>query len=357
VDDEEDSGDDPDDVFTIPGSWKLLDAPQPHGSATREAEPAGAARKAPGDAGERRVPAAQAEREGPSATARAITQAGAPEPLRAAPAPLPAVPARRRWVAAVVFFGAAVAGGGLTAWLWGSGAAQSDGRTAATHAPAATATPAATAAVPGADVTASAAPPPSAEPAASTEAAPAPAASSTASAAVAGAPAAQSVEACMAPLFPKDTFDARSRPNFAFLCKEADPRKGSQLVRKQVVLGATSGFVSDGMREWALLNWYELAAYAVMRARCCPGSPPIELPETPGACPSIEASLNDMAAAAIKAETPDDRKIEEALERFREGISCLVRSGGTNLFGYVGAPKGGEDTAFRKTLVRLTASR
>jgi hypothetical protein len=92
-----------------------------------------------------------------------------------------------------------------------------------------------------------------------------------------------------------------------------------------------------------------------MRARCCPDAAPIQLPETPGACPAIAQALNDLGAAATKATRLEDEAIELTLKHFREAINCRVRSGGTNLFGYVGAPKGGEDTAFQKTLMRLLA--
>jgi hypothetical protein len=361
---DEDSSEDPDDVFTIPGTWRMLDVVPPSGSASADASPEAPA--AAGDAreesDEQEAPATPAEREAPKPAAERDVPA---EPRPAfATRPSLATPPGRRWVAAIVFVVAAVAGGGLTAWLWKDTPAQPQGAAATSQQPSAGNAPAPPAIPSGAAAASSAAPAASVEPAASAapaasaeadssaEAAPAPPGSTTASAS-----AGQGVEACMVPLFAKGTFEARSRPSFSFLCNETDPRRGSRLIRKQVVLGATSGFVSDGMREWALLGWYELAAYAVMRARCCPGAAPIELPESPGACPAIAQALNELGGATSKATRPEDEGIELALKHFREAINCRVRSGGTNLFGYVGAPKGGEDTAFQKTLVRLLAQR
>jgi hypothetical protein len=161
----------------------------------------------------------------------------------------------------------------------------------------------------------------------------------------------------MTPLFAKGTFSGDARPDFSFVCRESDPRRGVAGIKKQVVLAAAKRSVSDGMREWALLGWYELASYAVMRARCCPGAPSLKLPPAPSPCHGLEAFLDDLGAAAIAARDPKDKDLDKAIKRYTDEVYCFVRTGGTSLFGYIGPPKGGEETAFRKTLARVAAKR
>jgi len=76
------------------------------------------------------------------------------------------------------------------------------------------------------------------------------------------------MNACIRPLFPPDTFTGDAMPDFSFLCKETDPRKGIGSMKTRIVLG-NGGHVSEGMKEWALSGWYQLATFAVVRSRCC----------------------------------------------------------------------------------------
>ena len=57
---------------------------------------------------------------------------------------------------------------------------------------------------------------------------------------------------------------------------KTDPRRGATALRSRVVLASADGRPTDAMREWALLSWYEMAAFAVVRGRCCAASPPLE---------------------------------------------------------------------------------
>src|SRR5262249_1217590 len=88
-------------------------------------------------------------------------------------------------------------------------------------------------------------------------------------------PGAGDVAACVVPIVPANSFDAST--DFSFVCSETDPRKGGAEVRTQLVRAGKN--LSTAMQEWALLGWYEMAAFAVLRSRCCPGAPAIGLPE------------------------------------------------------------------------------
>ncbi|AKT36215.1 hypothetical protein [Chondromyces crocatus] len=280
----------------------------------------------------------------------------------------------------IVFLAAALTGAAVTAWLWNRTSTSPDPSVTGTSSVAASPVTAPASPSP-------AAPSPSGSPSAPSDPldpAPEPSAALTASAATAtaasdpaappggaqAAPTAASpsavpttatssdgINACMMPLFPDGTFVSRRPPDFAFVCGETDPRRGAALVKKQVVLGAEGSAVSDGMREWALLGWYELATFAALRARCCPGAEPLTLPATPPPCGSLDDALNALGTAAAAATSPDDPALSQAQKAFSESVHCLVRAGGGSLFGHKNQPQGGQDTSFKKTLARLAGKR
>ena len=314
----------PDDPLAQPGSWTKLDAPQ---------QPSG-------DAPPTQPPPVSAEPA--SAAAPAAAPRGRTGVILVAVAVIVALT-----VAAWVFLGRdePSAGGPTSA---------TETRAPAAVTPGGDAPPATTAAPSSAPSSSSAAP------AATSSAGPMPSTDTTATAEVAATPAPEAgedVAACMMPLFAKGTFKRGASPDFGFVCSEADPRRGVAAIKKQVVLAGAKRNVSEGMREWALLGWYELASYSVMRARCCPGAPPLKLPAPPPPCQPLETALDELGAAALVAKTPKDKALEAAVKRYTKEVYCLVRAGGTSLFGYVGPPKGGEVTAFRKTLARAVKKR
>jgi hypothetical protein len=83
------------------------------------------------------------------------------------------------------------------------------------------------------------------------------------------------VTACVEPLFPAGSFDGSA--DLSFVCTEGDPIKGGTAVRVELV--RTRRNLSEGMKEWALLGWYEMAAFTVIQARCCPALPRPKLPD------------------------------------------------------------------------------
>jgi hypothetical protein len=175
------------------------------------------------------------------------------------------------------------------------------------------------------------------------------------SAAPAVAPASGDVSACMRPLFAPDTFGSESSLDFAPLCQETDPRRGSLMIKSRVVLGS-GGRLTDGKREWALVGWYEMAVFAVIRGRCCPSAAPLKLPEPAASCSATDQRLNDLAAAVIATSDAKDKKLKEAVDQYTKAIYCLVRNGQAAAYARTDPPQGGEDTAFLKMLSRVVAS-
>src|SRR5262249_21090343 len=144
----------------------------------------------------------------------------------------------------------------------------------------------------------------------------APATGAPASAATAPpAPAAGGVAACVLPLFPPESFDAAT--DFSFICSETDPIKGGASIRMQLVRAHHN--VSEAMKEWALLGWYEMASFAVLQAHCCPSVAPLKLPEVHG-CPSMPDALAAIASAAGATSDPADKALKKIVETYTNDI-------------------------------------
>ena len=158
---------------------------------------------------------------------------------------------------------------------------------------------------------------------------------------------------CLTTMFPEDTF-AAPPAELAFVCDEKRIVKGASRV-KEVVVKAGTGRVSGGMKEWAVLGHYGVAAFASIRARCCPGSAPLEIPELPSTCEPMAAALDAVGRASVAGAS--DEAATAATDGFRKSLSCALRGGPKNLFGDHPAPGGGEVTTFRKTLDRARKQR
>jgi hypothetical protein len=188
----------------------------------------------------------------------------------------------------------------------------------------------------------------------------APKSAATTSAVTASAPPAISASAappaglaaCVVPLFPPESFDAST--DFSFVCSEADPLKGGSAVRTQLVRSHRN--LSEGMKEWALLGWYEPAAFSVIRARCCPSAPPLQLPEVRG-CTPVPDLLAGISTAAAATRDPADKALKKAVDAYTSNVYCIVRSGIAARFGRVGNPQGGEDTTFMRFLGQVVAAK
>ncbi|APR77902.1 Vegetative cell wall protein gp1 precursor (Hydroxyproline-rich glycoprotein 1) [Minicystis rosea] len=176
----------------------------------------------------------------------------------------------------------------------------------------------------------------------------------TATAAVAAAPV--DLKACVRQVYPADTFTTGTTPDFAYLCEETDPRRGATRTKTKLVVGS-GGHLSEAMRESALMGWYQMASFAVIRARCCSAPPPLQLPEMPGPCPRMEQQLNELGAAAVTATDMKDAKLKAAVDGYTDAIHCLVRSNSTGNFEWHDNPHGGEDTAFLNALGRVVAAK
>ena len=153
--------------------------------------------------------------------------------------------------------------------------------------------------------------------------------------------------ACIASQFAPDAFATPPEVDPGSICSEVDPRKGAAALKKIVVLASSGARVTDAMGEWALLHWYEMAAFAVIRARCCADPKPLDLPPPIGTCEPLDRSLDALGAAAA-----GRGDVEAALARVRAAVQCTVTSGVAVDYNFNGRPPAGAESALRKTIAR-----
>jgi hypothetical protein len=166
-----------------------------------------------------------------------------------------------------------------------------------------------------------------------------------------GAPASTApteTSACVAALFPEHTFKAK--PDLAFVCTEANALTGATEVKSQVVLGSTGG-VSQGMRLWAGLGWYNMAAYSLLRTQCCAEVPKLTW-KFDLMCPVDERLAEIETAMGAK----DIDELEASIERYTKDVRCLSKFGQANNFGQSSGAGAGV-LALRKLLEKAGLSK
>ena len=150
------------------------------------------------------------------------------------------------------------------------------------------------------------------------------------------------VTRCVASLFPEGTF-ALGSLDLSFVCEEESPRRATTLIQSQVALGHWgTGKANAGMREWAVLGWYEIGALALIRGQCCESPRPLDW-ATKLACPF------DQAVSRIEQSTHDRDPVAlaKAIAEYARQATCLTRQGQASNFGQAGLPGPGV-SALRK---------
>lgn len=155
-----------------------------------------------------------------------------------------------------------------------------------------------------------------------------------------GVAATDKVSSCVIGYLPKNSF--ASAPDFSTLCEQADPRAGADKLRVAIVASAPkTGGATDAQKIFARMGWYDMAAFAVVRAGCCPDAKPLELPEAGKTCSSMSEALQEVGKEVVAT-----HPIEEPLKKYTAAIHCEVKLGRGATFRKAENPAGGEDTAF-----------
>ena len=127
-----------------------------------------------------------------------------------------------------------------------------------------------------------------------------------------------------------------------------DAKHGTMVKLKSEVVRAGGHGVSDGMKEWSQLGWYEVAAFAVMRTHCCPDAAALVVRQRKiGQC-RLEESLAWLANAI-----DDDDDMQQAVRAYTNAVRCITSKGYAESFGQYELPKGGELTIFDRILQRI----
>jgi hypothetical protein len=124
---------------------------------------------------------------------------------------------------------------------------------------------------------------------------------------------------CAAAFFPEEAFGAEE--DFKFLCKDDDLRAVTALLHQSIVRGGRdTGGVTEAMKEWATLSWYELAVAATMRQSCCPEDQrKLKLPKYQSVCDHLADSLQELSKPPI----PKGEALVERSKEYHRAVKCL----------------------------------
>jgi serine/threonine protein kinase len=148
------------------------------------------------------------------------------------------------------------------------------------------------------------------------------------------------VSSCVIGYLPKNTF--ASAPDFSGICEQVDPRAGADKLRVAIVASAPkTGLPTDAQKIFARMGWYDMAAFAVVRAGCCPDAKPLELPEASKPCGNMAEALQKVGQEVVA-----NHPAEEPLKQYTAAIHCEISAGRGAIFRKAERPVGGEDSAF-----------
>lgn len=127
----------------------------------------------------------------------------------------------------------------------------------------------------------------------------------------------QDVSACVVQFFPKDSFALPV--SMDFVCTESNYQKIAQTLHPMIVQGGR-GIVTQAMRIWAGLGWYEVAVAAVLQQNCC--SAPLETSEAKPAepCEDLDTVLRKVAKG-----TCSEEQIKQRTDAVAEAIGCYFK--------------------------------
>ncbi len=159
-------------------------------------------------------------------------------------------------------------------------------------------------------------------------------------------PAPENPTICFAQLMPPDAFGTIS-VDVGFCCEET-AAYGTTIKLKSEVVRAGGHGVSDGMKEWSQLGWYEMAAFAVMRTHCCPDAPALVVGQR-----KIEACRLEESLAWLANAIDDGDDMQQAVLAYTNAVRCITSKGYAESFGQYDLPQGGELTIFDRILQRI----
>ncbi len=146
---------------------------------------------------------------------------------------------------------------------------------------------------------------------------------------------------CVANYLPKGAFN--TAPDFKWMCETPDPRDGAPKLRAALVKGSPQGGVTDAMKIFSQLGWYDIPAYEVIRNACCQEAGDVKLPKPADGCDAMTPVVTRLAS-----EVGNGQPYEESLKAYTKVINCEAGGGRAATFRKQGRPSGGEESAFKQ---------
>jgi hypothetical protein len=170
----------------------------------------------------------------------------------------------------------------------------------------------------------------------------------------------QARDSCVASYFDDGAFAPAQ--NFAFVCDDEDfreiasrlqqmPRPPSVPVTDAGAASAVDVLHGEVSAHSSGLDWYELAATAIIRKACCDSATPVALPETPGWCEQLQTVVRRIADDSGKAGdlAPDARNFDKA-------VACLFANHVARAYAYEKPPSAANRAGFQQFLSRAAIS-
>jgi hypothetical protein len=150
----------------------------------------------------------------------------------------------------------------------------------------------------------------------------------------------ENVDQCVAKHFAPDAFPEKV-PKFGFVCEQTDPRKIAMNLKARLVYAQKRGKpVTDAMKEWSILNWYELAFASIVSRACC-AEPPV-LDSKNDTC-ELDEHLTALGEAGRTG-----KQLEEKLTAFDKAVQCVINFGLSAHFHQKHPTYGPEREAFKR---------
>ncbi|MEI9952610.1 MAG: hypothetical protein WDO74_27425 [Pseudomonadota bacterium] len=146
------------------------------------------------------------------------------------------------------------------------------------------------------------------------------------------------IGSCVSGYLPKGTFE--KAPEMSWVCEESDPRTGAEKLRVAVINGG-KGATTEAMKIFARMGWYDMAAFAVVRAGCCENAKALSLPPPSTGCTAMDESLREIGSSVVAS-----RSYDEPLKTYNAAIHCELNAGKGVALRHAARPAGGEDSAF-----------
>jgi hypothetical protein len=91
-----------------------------------------------------------------------------------------------------------------------------------------------------------------------------------------------------------------------------------------------------------------MAAFAVVRAGCCPDAPPLTIDKLSESCPKMDETLRQIGDAVV-----GTKPLDALLKKYTDAIHCELNMGHGVMLRRTQRPAGGEDTAFLELVKKL----